>query len=358
MRRKRRGRRRPPREPRAMRRLGDTERARRDLRVRARLERSPARPARGARALAHRIRHGIRTRRTHRIRLARPPQARSRRPALRRARHPPSPRPGFSLSPASRRHPPPAPAAAPMLNPNSSTQDLSHTARAVRIAASRRAVPPRAARSPRAAPHIGKMAGARRNATLVDNSRENNSLLKSGGDKPSDDAEGGGLSARLGRGALHEKLSTPSASRARSSVSPPRASSVRIPLQRDDYRRFVEDSQEAIERRHELRKQRRTPVRRGPSWRSPAPGSYRAGCCSGRTRRTPRRWILFLRLYCWWYHSADQNFAAVQDSVVTVRPRAASYRSIAARTASLRVVLGPHRARTGWSSVGRGRART
>ena len=177
MRRKRgRGRRRPPREPRAMRRLGDTERARRDLRVRARLARSSARPARGARELAHRIRHGIRTRRTHRIRLARlAAGARPRRvPRVRRARHPRRRRGlGFSLSPrvpaAPIRQPRPRPQCS---NPNSSRPKTSlATARAVRIAASRRAVPPRAPRVLRARRfHIGKMAGARRNATLVDNS--------------------------------------------------------------------------------------------------------------------------------------------------------------------------------------------
>ena len=133
-------------------------------------------PGARARALAHRIRHGIRTRRTHRIRLARlAAGAQPRRvPRVRRARHPRRHRGlGFSLSPrvpaAPIRQPRPRPQCS---NPNSSRPKTSlATARAVRIAASRRAVPPRAPRVLRARRlHIGKMAGARRNATLVDNS--------------------------------------------------------------------------------------------------------------------------------------------------------------------------------------------
>ena len=156
MRRKRgRGRRRPPREPRAMRRLGDTERARRDLRVRARLERSPARPARGARALAHRIRHGIRTRRTHRIRLARlAAGAAAARPA-----RPPCVTPAVTAAsvfplPASRRHP----SASPGRGPNAPTpthldpRPLSPPRVPFVSPLPAAPSPPRAARSPRAAP--------------------------------------------------------------------------------------------------------------------------------------------------------------------------------------------------------------
>ena len=281
-----------------MRRLGDTERARRDLRVRARLERSPARPARGARALAHRIRHGIRTRRTHRIRLARlAAGAQPRRvPRVRRARHPRRHRGlGFSLSPrvpaAPIRQPRPRPQCS---NPNSSRPKTSlATARAVRIAASRRAVPPaRRAFSARGASISARWLGLAGTRHLWIILRENNSLLKRNGGDVGGVANGGGLSARLGRGALpRRKAFHPiGVTGALERLAATRASSVRIPAttrRLSAFSRRQPGGDRTAPRAAEA--ERGTPVRRGPSWRSPAPGSYRAGCCSGRTRRTPRR---------------------------------------------------------------------
>ena len=308
-----------------MRRLGDTERARRDLRVRARLERSPARPARvRARSRTGSATASGRAGRTGSAWRA-SPQARSRgasrasavrvTPAVTAASVFPSP-------PASRRHP----SASPGRGPNAPTpthldpRPLSPPrVPFVSPLPAAPSPPARRAFSARGASISARWLGLAGTRHLWIILRENNSLLK---------RNGGDVERRRRERRRAERASRPRGTPTKESFPPhrrhgrarasrrhtrvvgsnPRYNATTIRVQSKTARRRSNGATSCGSRERNTSPPRTVLAVSCPG-KLPCGMLFRTNTPNAKASR-----ILFLRLYCWWYHSADQNFASLSKT--------------------------------------------